>query len=125
MTIKKDICSVCEEVHDVELLKVGGDHGVLYKVWKCVSTNETWESIQTPKNLDEWAEMYLHCESEACGNVWCEDCTRVWDELMHGKRAVEHHAHADGACPHANTINPKGRVFCPDCNSLVPAPQVA
>lgn len=39
--------------------------------------------------------------------------------------AAEHHAHADGACPHANTINPLGRVFCPDCCNLIPAPQVA
>ncbi|WKZ42471.1 MAG: hypothetical protein QY302_10235 [Anaerolineales bacterium] len=40
------------------------------------------------------------------------------------EKAAEHHAHADGACPHANTINPLGRVFCPDCQSLVTAPQV-
>jgi hypothetical protein len=39
--------------------------------------------------------------------------------------ASQHHAHADGACPHADTINPLGRVFCPDCRNLVPAPQVA
>lgn len=125
MAITKGICSVCEEVHDVELLKVGGDHGVLYKVWRCVSTNETWESIQTPKNLDEWAEMYLHCESEACGNVWCEDCTRVWDELMHGKRAVEHHAHADGATVCAKCGYHANYPVCTKCGTPISAPQVA
>jgi len=39
--------------------------------------------------------------------------------------AAQQNAHADGACPHANTIKPFGRVFCPDCRNLVPAPQVA
>lgn len=39
--------------------------------------------------------------------------------------ASQQNAHADGACPHASTINPLGRVFCPDCRNLVTAPQVA
>lgn len=48
----------------------------------------------------------------------------VWSEVFEIIDAAEHHAHSDGACPHANTINPLGRVFCPDCRNLVSAPQV-
>lgn len=77
-----DICAVCEDRHEIELLKTGGDHGALYKVFKCVETGETWENIRTPRNMEQWAEMHLNCENKECGNIWCSDCTRVWKDIQ-------------------------------------------
>lgn len=76
------ICAICEEVHDIELLKIVGDGGILLKVWKCSKTEEEWESIKTPQTIEEWSEMYIHCKNKECGNVWCDDCTRVWKAVI-------------------------------------------
>lgn len=44
-----DICPICEEEHEIELLDSGMDEDVAWEDWLCVKTGRTFTRICPPK----------------------------------------------------------------------------
>jgi len=92
-----------------------------------------WISVKE-KLPDNRVGKIVYCEDQSVTLMYYDPEKKYWISQMGFDRYDVTHwmdrpeppsgltpGAVDVACEHANPVNPRGRLFCPDCGNLIPA----